>query len=249
MRPLLSLLCLMIGCSWLAGCSSEPEAPVDLAPPKVPTKKGIKPIIEEPPASGSINRPPKIKDVLFRPEHPVKGDNIECRVLGEDPDGDTVDIDLVWVVNGSRWLDQTERTLSGELLKRGDVVQLEVTVTDGTDTVTETSKKLTVGNTAPTLLTTADEFANINGLQIRATDVDDDTLSFGLQGAPDGMSINERGVITYEGSENEKGGTYKVTLVVSDGHTGTASLSFGMTVSAGQTEQRVKRGSEAATGG
>lgn len=240
----------MVWLFWLLiGCGGEPEAPVDLAPPKPNTKKGLEPIIEEEPRV-KMNRPPKIKEVLFRPEHPVKGDSIESRVLGEDPDGDTVDIDLVWVVNESRWLDQTERTLDGSLLKRGDVIQLEVTVSDGENTVTETSRKLIVGNTAPELLTTTDEFAELNGLEIRARDVDGDTLSYRLEGAPEGLTIDDRGRVAYVGSESEKGGTYAVTLVVDDGNTGTAKISFGMTVSAGQAEQRVRKGSEAAaTGG
>ncbi len=231
----------------LIGCGGESEPPRDLAPPKDPPKKAVEPIIDDEPEAG-MNRPPKINEVLFQPEHPVRGQSIQTRVLGEDPDGDDVEIDLVWVVNGDRWLDQTERTLDGARLVRGDVVQVEVTVSDGTNTVTETSRKLEVGNTPPELLTTRDEFADLDGLQIRAKDPDGDRLSYRLEGAPDGLEIDEDGRLSYQGSESAAAGTWQVTLVVDDGNTGTAKLGFGLTVSAGQAQQRVKKGSEAASG-
>lgn len=237
------LLCLLIGCG-----GSEPPAPAAPAPVEKPAPKPAEEAEEDAPVG--VNRPPRIKGVLFRPERPVAGDTLETRILGEDPENDPVDIDLVWVVNGERWLDRTERTLAGAKLKRGDVVQVELTVTDGTSVVTELSQKLEIGNTPPELLTEREEFASLDGLEIRARDADGDTLSYRLEGAPDGLEIDERGRISYAGSETEKGGTYQVTLVVDDGNTGTAKLSFGMTVSAGQTQQRVKKGStEAASGG
>ena len=235
----------------LAGCSgtSTPAAP----PAEMEQQELPGPSADEAqgPATRSAgrNRPPEVKDIVFRPEHPKKGDTLETRVLGSDPDHDQVTIDLVWVVNDQRWLDQTGHTLATDQLQRGDKVQVEATVTDGTNTVTQLSKPLVIGDTAPELLTKPADFANINGLQVQASDADGDTLSYRLEGAPDGLTINERGVISYVGSETAKAGNYQVTLIVDDNHGGTAKLSFGMGVSAGQGERRVKKGSEEAAGG
>lgn len=234
----------------LAGCGG-PSTPV-LQPPELDDEAQLPALPaqgDQSSASGTTNRPPQIKDILFQPEHPRKGDTIETRVLGSDPEHDQVSIELVWVVNGQRWLDQTGRSLSGDQLKRGDRVQVEATVSDGTSSVTQLSKTLIVGNTPPELQTKAAAFADINGLQVQATDVDGDTLSYRLEGAPDGLTIDSRGVITYVGSESAQAGTYKVTLVVDDNAGGTAKLTFGMGVSAGQSERRVKKGSEEAAEG
>lgn len=230
----------------LIGCGEPPPAPApEPAAPAAPAPEQAPE--EEEPASVARNRPPKVKEIVFRPERPVAGQSIDARVLGEDPERDPVDIDLVWMVNDSAWLDQTGRTLPGDDLKRGDRVRLQVTVSDGSNTVTELSQVIEIVNSPPELLTPPEAFADLNGLEVQARDPDNDTLRYSLGGAPDGLSIDERGVITYVGSEAAQAGTYKVTLVVDDGHRGTASLSFGITVAAGQAERRVKKGSEEAT--
>jgi len=236
----------------LAGCGG-PSTPVARIPDEDADQELPGPSADEgqdaPSSARSSNRPPQISEIAFRPEHPIKGDTIETRVMGSDPEHDPVTMDLVWVVNGERWLDQTQHSLATDQLKRGDRVQVEATVGDGTSTVTQLSKTLIIGDTAPELLTKPAAFADINGLQVEATDADGDTLRYRLEGAPDGLTIDDRGVITYVGSETARAGTYQVTLVVDDGAGGTAKLTFNMGVSAGQAERRVKKGGEAAAEG
>lgn len=194
--------------------------------------------------AGPTNRPPQITNIALRPDVPKAGEDVQCAIMGSDPEGDPVDIDVVWVVNDSSWYDQTERTLPGDNLRRGDKVKVRVTVSDGVSSVSKDSAELEVGNTPPTLLTETSAFADLNGLQVQATDVDMDELTYRLEGGPEGLTIDERtGRVAYQGTETEKGGAYKVTLIVDDGHKGTASLSFGLNVAAGAAARKVRKGS------
>ena len=235
----------MIPILWtILACGGADPAPKPTPEPAVqaPTR-APEPETEGADAGPSRNRPPQIRNIALRPDPPKAGQDIESAIAGADPDGDDVTIAVVWVVNGSTWYDQTDRTLPGKGLTRGDKVKLSVTVSDGVNTVSKDSKELEVANTPPELLTAASAFSTLDGLQVSAQDADGDELSYSFTGAPDGLSIDANsGRVRYTGSETEKGGAYQVTLVVDDGHRGTASLSFGLNVAAGTTAHKVRKG-------
>lgn len=236
---MVSILWTFLACGGADPAPPPAAAPAAAAPARKPRQEP-----SEASQSAARNRPPQIKSIALRPDPPKAGEDIQSAIGGSDPDGDNVTIDVVWVVNDSTWYDQTDRTLPGAGLKRGDKVKLSVTVSDGVNTVQQDSKELEVANTPPELLTEASAFATLDGLQVRARDVDLDELSFSFTGAPDGLTIDPRtGRVSYVGSETEKGGAYQVTLVVDDGHRGTASLSFGLNVAAGNTTHKVRKGS------
>jgi hypothetical protein len=73
-----------------------------------------------------------------------------AQIEAVDPDGDPVTIRYQWVVNGTSVSGQTGETLLPQLLKRGDVVSVEVVVSDGKNAdVTQRLQGVPVGNTLP----------------------------------------------------------------------------------------------------
>jgi hypothetical protein len=75
-------------------------------------------------------------------------------------------------------------------------------------------------------------------MQVQASDTDGDTLSYDALNLPPGLSINSAtgiisGTVAY-GAAADFGGTYNSTVIVDDGHGGSAQTSFTWTINQAQ---------------
>ena len=97
------------------------------------------------------NAAPTADNVVIGPEDPVHGTVIESEVTGKiDLDGDEYELNYRWFVDGSL-AGRTER-LDGDTIRRGQQIQLEVTLFDGKSTSEPyLSNILTVANTPPVI--------------------------------------------------------------------------------------------------
>lgn len=226
---------------FLAGCSSPPPAaPVASAPARAAPDDAI---ADDAPAPKGP--PPEISGVRFAPPHPKMGEDVEVQLKIKNPANAQLSYDYLWSINDTPSYDLTTNVFPGVQDTRGDRLQVKITVSDGTHEVSRDSPVVEIGNSPPTLLTTTAELAHLDGLEVRATDPDDDTLTCSFEGAPSSLTISDSGRVRYQASETEKAGTYAVTLVVDDGHTGFAKLPFKITVAGGAPQQRVKKGASA----
>lgn len=98
------------------------------------------------------NTPPEVSGVTLSPDPGYESSTLSCDVTGAaDPDGDDVDLDYSWTVDGSRASAATP-TLDGGSFSRGDSVSCTVTPTDGDDDGTAlTSNTVTIENTLPSI--------------------------------------------------------------------------------------------------
>jgi hypothetical protein len=179
------------------------------------------------------NRAPVIQGIDLVPMAPKTGDDVVATVRTLDPDGDFVRVELFWSINGEELPGRIDTTLTHDQFVKGDDIRLRVEATDRKITVGGHSSGIVVRNTPPVITNKAASLRKVEGYAITATDVDDDPLTFRLQGAPAGMTIDARGVLHYQGSEDEKGGDYKVEVVVEDGSGGIARWGFGLSVQPG----------------
>lgn len=108
-----------------------------------------------------------------------------------DADGDSVTATYAWTVNGSAA--GTGSTLASTEFVKDDVLQVTVTIDDGTDTDSLASASVTVGNTAPTAAAVAIDPASptdaddlLCDVTTAATDVDGDSLSYEVVWTKDG---------------------------------------------------------------
>lgn len=223
----------------LACATSEPTPPAPNLFEAPPAEEAAPPGTE--PAERA-DRPPLIKSVVLSPTAPLPADEITVDVKVIDPEGGKIDVDYQWVINESVRYDITTASLSAASLKRGDKVAVEVTASDGPNQVTGRSKPVTVQNTPPEITADVTKMSQLDGFKVTAKDRDGDALSWRLEGAPKGLSVDVVGKLSYKGAEDEPGGDYSPVVVVDDGHGGFAKVSFGVNIAPGRKAGKEKRG-------
>jgi hypothetical protein len=121
-----------------------------------------------------------------------------------------------------------------------------VTASDDKDEVEKDSAVVTVANTVPVFRTQPHDVTHLDGFKFQADDIDGDTLTWRLEGAPPGMSISSDGVISYKGSEDDPGGDYTITVVADDGD-GWGRFSLPLKISPGSKAAKAAAAAKPAT--
>ncbi len=154
------------------------------------------------------NSPPSVLSVPFSPEAVHAGVDITAKPVGSDPDGDDVGFKYKWSVNGNEIADDSP-ILTGDHFKRGDKVALTVIPYDREGTGAPfASQNIVIPNGAPRILSSPPH--DISGgtytYRVVADDPDGDPISFSLESAPDGMTIDSRtGEIKWPITEKSSG--------------------------------------------
>ena len=187
------------------------------------------------------NRPPRLDGVFLLPEGDVQaGDELVAQVRASDPDGDDVEMEYVWLVNGEPLPRQEGPRFDSSELQRGDRVRVEVRVTDGDATTPPArSRELEITN-APPQLARIPRFEAEDGVfrhQLEASDPDGDrNLRFRLVEGPAGMTVDPvLGVLTWRPSADQVG-NFPVEVVVEDSHGDGTSLRFDLNVTTHEPE-------------
>jgi hypothetical protein len=186
-------------------------------------------------ASAQIaNAKPRLVEVMLDPADEVaRGDAVSASARAGDPDGDPLEFEYSWAVNG-RWLARGERSFSTGGLKRGDRIRARVVASDGerkSDPIE--SAEVRVANAPPRIVSSppgqlADgEFR----YQLEAEDPDGDrTLRFRLLEGPAGMAVDPvRGVVRWKPGANQVG-SHPVDLAVEDPMGAASAQRFEITI-------------------
>ena len=161
------------------------------------------------------------------------GATVSLTTGASDADGDSLTFSASGLPSGLA-IDSSTGAITGTLSASANTYSVTVSVTDGTDSDSETFNWTVVQpNRAPVMGAignqTDDENATVS-LSTGATDADGDTLTYTASGLPGGLSINSStGQIT--GTISGSAGTYSVTVTASDGSL-SDSESFTWTVNA-----------------
>lgn len=168
-----------------------------------------------------VNTPPKVTRIAYKPTPVRVGDRVTAMPESEDPDGDNVSYQFRWFHNGDEFLRADYDTLSTEEFARGDEIVLEVTPSDGIDDgEVRRSDPVKVENSPPeiTSLPPREIVDGVFAYRVTATDRDGDELSFALEAAPPGMTIDPNtGALVWK-MTGEVSGTHQVQIAVRDGH-------------------------------
>lgn len=232
---------LLLICSLLTACDPLPVVPVPVAPSEpeavTPPEPTQAPKDTAPPTE--TNRAPVILGIEVEPPAPRTDDDITIRVEAEDPDRDHVRLEYTWLVNDREMRGQRQATLPHTFFSKGDLVRARIVAKDREAETEGSTSVIIVRNTPPEITNKAGSLRQVDGFRILAHDIDRDVLTYHLEGAPDGMSIDpSTGVLGYKGSESAKAGNYQVNVVVEDPDGGVAKWAFGITVSAGSAADR-----------
>jgi hypothetical protein len=175
------------------------------------------------------NTPPEITDVQLVPAMTGRDETLAVTVDANDVDNDPVTIQYVWMVNDV--LAGNGPTLICPL-RRGDRVRVEISASDGREYGERMSLNHTVANHPP-MFVEQQGFSfsgNTFTYQAQATDADGDRLSYGLEGAAEGMTIDrDSGRLTWSAPSGFLG-DQPVTITADDGHGGVARYTITFTV-------------------
>jgi hypothetical protein len=194
--------------------------------------------VESSEGATETNDAPSVGPVTIAPQPPTALEDLRVSASPTDPDGQFPIVTYEWAVNGTKLLGQGGPTLPRTLFRRGDVVTSTIIASDGQASSTATTP-ITIQNAAPTITTRPEYVSTIDGLQMSGKDPDGDPLTWRLEGAPYGMTINPRsGEIAFKGSQVDQGGAFTVSVVAEDSEGATASWRFSAEVKGGKTDEQ-----------
>jgi hypothetical protein len=110
--------------------------------------------------------------------------------------GSYSDYDISWYVNDVERVGIRSETLDSKLgrFKKGDVVSFRVSTLDPSGMLVEaSSKKVFIGNSTPEILTNASKRRGLDGLHLKAKDVDGDEIEWAVKEGPPGVTISSDG--------------------------------------------------------
>jgi Putative Ig domain len=186
-----------------------------------------------------IDRSPSITSTILVPSGSVApGQTINARAGAMDPEGDPVDFEYTWYVNGEP-REETGALFATEKLKHGDAIYAEVRATDGSSwTDPQRTPLVTIGSAHPEITSTPPGFREDGDFRYQVVAVDPDgdkRLRYALEKGPDGMVIDDiAGNLVWRPSDGQKG-VHPVTVVVRDSGGLETKQSFSVTV---QEEKR-----------
>ena len=221
----------MLSVIWMLACGSEPE--VELVDEEV-----VEEVVPEPEAEPEkMNHQPHVVSLGFEKDTYMYSDTIAIDYETFDPDGDATREEIFWSLNGKELISEKGKTFRRKDIKKGDELTATLVVKDG-KLENQQSVKTTIGNAPPQWLRDPRTLTKIDGYTVEAVDPDGDALTYRLTGAPEGMSISERGRISYSGSTTEPGGAYTITVIAEDTEKALVQWSFSIQLSPGSDAKK-----------
>jgi hypothetical protein len=218
---------------FLIACDSPPllRDAATFAPNSMDT---MAPIEEREELDEASNRRPRIHFVKILPDNIYVDTPATVNFRAEDPERSQINTSFQWYINGRRRIGQSSRRLPSSYFGRGDKLSIELTVSDGENSVSSISPEVEVLNSPPTMEFPG-QIGSLNGHQIEASDPDNDRLSFTIEDAPAGLTINTNsGVLSYVATQDSSvGGDYNMTITVTDPSGESASLPLSIQVTPG----------------
>lgn len=164
------------------------------------------------------NSVPEVIRISLAPEQLYAGVDVTAEIEAVDLDGETVDYNIRWLVNGFEVVTVLSDRLEGRQFARDDEISVEVVPYDADDEgVLYAPLSVTVPNgppsftSLPNLSFLSDEYL----YQAVAVDPDGDELTYSLGAGPDGMAISEDGLVTWKIGIMGVG-THEIELVATD---------------------------------
>ncbi len=184
--------------------------------------------------SGLSERPPKIKQIKVEAVSNSLKDGFVAVVTTHDEENEDVNFIYQWKHNGTDIIGATEQILEwNDEFQKGDTITLEILPYDDlTEGIWKSEGNFSIPNSPPVI--DSIPAATINGnsfnYRVNASDLDGDTLTYRLNDAPDGMTINpDTGEVNWEYGIDDAG-EYKIGIEVSDGDGGQTYQELSVTI-------------------
>ena len=175
------------------------------------------------------NTSPVVRAVVLEPNGAKAGDSIKAVVDGNDADGDAIRYSYRWLRNNQVVSEGEQDSLDTTGFMRDDVVAVAVIPHDRDAQGKEVlSQPITLANRPPKFTSTAPASMAQGQFTyaVMAVDPENDPVTFLLESAPPGMTIDERTGRIQWVVPAVATGSYSVKVVVKDSREGWASQEF-----------------------
>lgn len=180
-----------------------------------------------------VNTPPVVSHVTVETDASEKGSRVLAKVDALDPDRDEIHYSYRWWRNDKQIKEGEESVLDTTGFGRKDVVVVEVTARDqDTAAAPVRSAPSALGNSPPLIVSNPAALTNREQYEyvVQAKDVDGDTVIYGLETGPPGMTIDKStGQVIWKVIPGVAG-THRVKIMAEDGQGGIAWQEFELSI-------------------
>lgn len=228
----------------LIACREHPDGPPSPPdqPPSVDTASPASAFVapDVVAATGDLH----IKTLALHPEKPTAQTDLNAKVEASGPKDRMITVHYQWLRNDAPIEGFESSNLPHTVLRRNDRIRLHVTVSDGERELEADSETLVIGNSPPTIeIPRGGLNGQVDGVQVKAKDPDNDSLSYRIKDGPPGLSIDAKGVLHFSGSKAAEGaGVYHAEIIAEDSGGLFAAWPITFDLRAGQADQKVLPG-------
>lgn len=180
-----------------------------------------------------VNTPPLVSHVTVEADSPERGNRVLAKVDAVDPDRDEIHYMYRWWRNDKLVKEGEDSVLDITGFGRKDIVVVEVVARDqDASALPVRSAPSALGNSPPQIVSRPAALTNREQYEylVQAKDVDGDTVTYGLETGPPGMTIDKvTGQVTWKVTPGVAG-THRVKLMAEDGQGGTAWQEFELSI-------------------
>jgi Bacterial Ig domain len=172
--------------------------------------------------TAALNSAPVIQAVVIEPRDPRPGDEVTARVTASDPDGDPVQLEYDWIVDGHN-TGESGASFRVSGAAKDSYIEVRVIASDGTAQSLPESASVRVGNQPPLMQGIVIEpLGEVTAghdviASPRATDPDGDPISYHFRWDVNGTTMPETGP-TLAATNYHRGDKIVVTVVATDGN-------------------------------
>ena len=192
----------------------------------------------DPASKSKTNAPPVITAVNILPEKPTQGSELNLFIQSQDPDGDPVTYSFQWIKNDEEMIGETKNSLSGKTFKKGELIRVKVTPSDGkVNGKPFLSAPTRILNSRPVIqeVWIEPKVAYVTDrlkANLKSTDQDGDFIYYTYQWEKNGVVLNEEREEYLEIGQFKKGDAIAVLITPDDRETsGVPKRSETMTLS------------------
>jgi hypothetical protein len=168
------------------------------------------------------NSPPVITSATILPENPDRERELSLIIQSKDADGDSISYRYQWIKNDENMLGENKNTLRAETLRKGDIIQVKVTPSDGKeDGKPFLPSPVKVLNSPPVIQEvwvepkTPSVKDNLKALE-KSGDADGDSIYFSYKWEKNGVVLMDEGREALEQGRFKKGDSITVTIIPDD---------------------------------
>ena len=180
------------------------------------------------------NSPPRITDYNLTPLRLRTDTSLILTVQTEDVDGDRVEVNVDWKINGEVCEQLKNRyQLSPGVFKRGDVISCVITASDGEKSFQIESVEIEALNGPPRFIDFSIRYDSGSVyLKINAKDPDGDSVVLSVASGPEGISVDQELLQLSWAVSGDPGTSYTdtLTLKLSDSSGGSSEVKIPVTV-------------------